>query len=240
MPNDYFRFKQFTIYQSGSAMKVGTDSVLFGVWTKIDPIKELRVLDVGTGSGILAIMLAQRAANLKIDGVEVDEQAFLQAQENVNACPWADRITLYNDTFQSFATKNQNTYDLVISNPPYFIQSLGSPNQQRSIARHTDSLSQEELLQGIITVMKPTAHFSVVLPLVEGISFIHKAEKSGLYCTRKISVKPNPQKEPKRLLLEFSYTKTAIEEAELCIDSGIRHQYSREYIELTKEFYLKF
>ena len=240
MPNDYFQFKQFTIHQSGSAMKVGTDSVLLGAWAKIDPVKELRVLDVGTGSGILAIMLAQRAANLKIDGVEVDKQAFLQAQANVNACPWADRISLYNDTFQSFAAKNQHTFDLIISNPPYFIQSLGSPNQQRSIARHTESLNQEELLQGVLTVMKPNAQFSVILPMVEGIAFIQKAEKSGLYCSRGVSVKPNPQKEPKRLLLEFSFSETSIEETELCIDSGIRHQYSDEYIELTKAFYLRF
>lgn len=240
MPNDYFQFKQFTIHQQNVAMKVGTDSVLLGAWTKVEPAKDLRILDVGTGSGILAIMLAQRTIGAWIDGVEVDKQAFMQARENVSLCPWADRICLHNEAFQDFVSKHVQAYDLVISNPPYFIRSLNSPDEKRSIARHSEALNQDDLLKGVLTVMKPDARFSVVLPVSEGLSFIQKAEKEGLYCNRKTSVKANPKKEAKRLLLEFSLVKTATEETELCIDVGIRHQHSPEYIELTKDFYLKF
>lgn len=240
MPNDYFHFKQFTIHQQNVAMKVGTDSVLLGAWTKVNTKKSARALDIGVGSGILSIMLAQRAANIQIDGVEVDKLAFTQAQENVNLCPWADRINLYNENFQNFSDSHQKVYDLIISNPPYFIQSLNSPNEQRNTARHSDSLSQEDLLKGILNVMKPDGQFSVVFPVNEGLSFIQKAEREGLYCNRKTSVKANSQKKVKRLLLEFSRIKTAIEETQLCIDTGIRYQHSLEYIELTKEFYLNF
>ena len=240
MPNDYFQFKQFTIHQQNAAMKVGTDSVLLGAWTKIDTSKSVRALDIGVGSGILSIMLAQRSTNITVEGVEIDEQAFIQAEENVNRCPWTDRIRLYNTTFQDFAKERLQTYDLIISNPPYFIQSLASPNEQRSLARHSDSLSQEDLLNGVLNTLKPDGILSVIFPINEGLSFIQKAGKMGLYCNRKTSVKANPKKEVKRLLLEFSRIKTAAEEMELCIDTGIRHQHSPEYIELTKDFYLNF
>lgn len=240
MPNDYFQFKQFTIHQRNVAMKVGTDSVLLGAWTKVDTSKKIHALDIGAGSGILSIMLAQRSANILIDGVEVDEQAFIQAQENVSLCPWADRINLYNESFQDFTKQHSKAYDLIISNPPYFIQSLASPDEQRSIARHSDSLSQEDLLTGVLKLLCSEGIFSVIFPVNEGFSFIQKAEREGLYCNRKTSIKANPQKEAKRLLLEFSQIKTVFEETELCIDTGVRHQYNPEYIELTKDFYLKF
>ncbi len=240
MPNDYFQFKQFTIYHHGSAMKVGTDSVLLGAWAGIGRSENLRALDIGTGSGILAIMLAQRFPQLQIDAVEVDEQAYLQAVENVAKCPWSDRIRLHNESFQSFADKHSNGYDLLISNPPYFIQSLESPCEKRSMARHTASLSQEELIAGALKAMRANAVFALVLPVAEGISFIETAEKQGLYCNKRLSVKPDAAKPVKRWLMEFSHTKTAIEESELCIDSGVRHEYSEEYKALTKEFYLKF
>lgn len=240
VPNDYFQLKQFTIHQHNAAMKVGTDSILLGAWTKVDISKNLCALDIGAGSGILSIMLAQRSANIYVDGVEIDKLAFIQAQENVKLCRWANRINLYNESFQGFAAKHKQAYDLIIANPPYFIRSLNSPDEQRNTARHSDSLSQEDLLSGVLNVIKPDGLFSVVFPVNEGFSFIQKAEKEGLYCNRKTSVKANPNKEAKRLLLELSPIKTTVEEAELCIDTGIRHQHSAEYIELTKDFYLKF
>ncbi len=240
MSNSYFQFKQFTIHQHNVAMKVGTDSVLLGAWATVGTSKNIRALDIGVGSGILSIMLAQRSANITIDGVEIDKQAFIQAHENVNLCPWADRIRLYNESLQKFVDNHKEAYDLIISNPPYFIQSLNSPDEQRNTARHSDSLSQEDLLKGVLTTLKPDGIFSVVLPVNEGLSFIQKAKNDGLYCNRKTSIKANPNKEAKRLLLEFSRIKTTIKETELCIDMGIRHQYSPEYIELTKDFYLNF
>ncbi|MDR0659887.1 MAG: methyltransferase [Prevotellaceae bacterium] len=240
MPNDYFQLKQFTIHQCNVAMKVGTDSVILGAWTAVDASKKTQALDIGGGGGILAIMLAQRSTNIYIDGVEIDKSAFIQAQENVNLCPWSDRICLYNEPFQEFAKQHLQAYDLIISNPPYFIQSLTSPDEQRSIARHSNSLNQDDLLKGVLNILKPDGRFAVVFPINEGFLFINKAEEKGLYCNRKTSVKANPKKEAKRLLLELSRTKTAVEETELCIDTGVRHQYSPEYIELTKDFYLKF
>ena len=239
MANSYFQFKQFTIHQPDVAMKVGTDSVLLGAWANVDASKNIQALDVGTGSGLLAIMLAQRSANLYIDGVEIDEQTFAQAQKNVSLCPWPNRISLYHQNFQEFANRHNEKYDLIISNPPYFIQSLSSPNEQRNIARHSESLCQDDLLSGVLKTIKPDGRFSVVFPVNEGLSFIQKAEREGLYCSRQTSVRANPTKDPKRLLLEFSQVKTPTQEAKLCIDTGTRHQYTSEYIELTKDFYLK-
>ena len=238
MPNDYFQFKQFTIYQRGAAMKVGTDSVLLGAWANVS--EKTAILDVGTGSGILAIMLAQRNASACIDAVEIDESSFTQAVENVTRSPWSDRIRLYSQPFQQFVEKSVYMYDLIVSNPPFFNRSLLSPDGRKNLARHTDSLSQEDLLSGTVKLLKPNGVLSVVLPVAEGELFVSKAAEYNLFCHRKTTVKPNPDKPPKRLLLEFSRSRRGMVESELCVEEGVRHAYTAAYVNLTKDFYLNF
>lgn len=222
-------------------MKVGTDSVLLGAWVDVTSANPTTILDVGTGSGILALMLAQRCPNARIDAVEIDEAAYQQAKDNVLQSSRADRIRVYHQSFQAFSKKHSATYDLIVSNPPYFVSSLPSPNAQRSVARHASSLSQNELIEGTLNLLKPDGRLAVVLPYTEGETFSSTAKAAGLYCARTLPIRPNPSKPVHRLLLEFSLVeKQAIVEKELCIELSERHAYSEEYRELTKDFYLKF
>jgi tRNA1Val (adenine37-N6)-methyltransferase len=239
MPNSFFKFKQFTIQQNGSAMKVGTDGVLLGAWTTVE--KSKRILDVGTGSGLIAIMLAQRTcSDVQIDAVEIDHFAYLQSIENIKACPWKNRINCIHQSFQDFSNHNQEKYDVIVSNPPYFLNGLKAKTESRSAARNADYLPFKDLLNGAMKLLNPEGVLSVVLPIEEGNYFMNLAHKIGFYLKRKFQVLPNPGKPAKRYLLEFSLQKCSVKEEELIVENGQRHVYSSEYVELTKDFYLKF
>nr|WP_320117465.1 methyltransferase [uncultured Marinifilum sp.] len=239
MANNYFDFKQFRINQVGSAMKVGTDGVLLGAWTEIDGAE--RILDIGTGSGLIAIMLAQRTSeNVKIDAVEIDESAYEQASENINSCIWNKRIKIYHISFQDFCKTEVSSYDKIVSNPPYFMNGLNAKGDARTKARHADHLPFEELLEGAKKLLRSSGTFSLILPIEEGDYFIRIAKLSGFYLKRKVCVLPNPGKPAKRYLLEFSLHESLLQEYKFAVENGQRHVYSPEYIELTKDFYLKF
>ncbi|MPQ48773.1 methyltransferase [Marinifilum sp. N1E240] len=239
MANSYFDFKQFRINQEGSAMKVGTDGVLLGAWTDVEETE--RILDVGTGSGLIAIMLAQRTeGNTKIDAVEIDSDAYQQAVDNSNNCQWHSNISIYHQSFQEFEKENLNTYDRIVSNPPYFMNGLNAKSEGRTKARNADHLPFEDLLNGAKKMLKPDGTLSVVLPIEEGNYFERIARLNGFCLKRKVSVLPNPGKPAKRFLLEFSLEETEVKEYEISVENGQRHVYSSEYIELTKAFYLKF
>lgn len=238
MANDYFHFKQFTVNQNKCAMKVGTDGVLLGSWTNTGQAKS--ILDVGTGTGLIALMLAQKSA-AHIDAVEIDEPAYAQACENVQSSPWPGRITIYKDSFQRFAGKAKKQYDIVLSNPPYFSKSLNPPDSQRNQARHDISLSFADLIENASLLLKKSGKLNLILPCPLHENLIKEAEKKGLFITRKWWIKPNKQKEPKRVLLEFSKTnKPLTDEKTLTIEKDKRHDYTKGYIELTKNFYLNF
>jgi tRNA1Val (adenine37-N6)-methyltransferase len=237
MPNDYFRFKQFTIYQDKCAMKVGTDGVLLGSWADCKNAKS--ILDIGTGTGLIALMLAQRS-NVKIDAVEIDEEASSQAKENVAKSDWKDSIQILNLPFQEFCKSTNAKYDLIVSNPPYFQNSLFAPDKKRTDARHNSNLELEELLDGAIKLLNDNGVFSLILPYVEGTMFILKASEKNLFCTCQTKVLPRPNREPKRLLLEFMKIKKPLVEQEIIIELNKRHEYSDAYKNLTKEFYLAF
>ncbi|MDR1197647.1 MAG: methyltransferase [Prevotellaceae bacterium] len=238
MNNKNFTFKQFVIEQDKAAMKVGIDGVMLGAW--VDVANAADILDVGTGTGLIAIMMAQRNGIAHIDAVEIDCQAYEQAAENVNSCKWKERINVIHEKFQTFALTAQKRYDLIVSNPPYFIASLQSPEMQRTVARHSALLSQDDLIDGIGKLLADTGKFAAIFPYIEANIFIAKAAVQNLFCNKKTNIKPNPDKPVKRIMLEFSRTKQNLAENTVCIETGKRHDYTDEYKTLTKDFYLKF
>ena len=235
MSNSYFQFKQFTIEQDRCAMKVGTDGVLLGAWTDISGVQS--ILDIGTGTGLIGLMLAQRSPAI-ICGIEIDENAAVQAIENVNNSPWNERIKIEAVSLQTFVKNTDCCFDLIVSNPPYFNKSLKNPDVQRSMARHTDSLNQEDLITAACVLLSDTGRLSVILPVTEGPGFISRAELSGLYCSRRTKVILRIGVPEKRLLLEFLRAKCVCKEGSLLIEKEKRHEYSDEFKALTKEYYL--
>ena len=216
-------------------MKVGTDGVLLGAWSKAI---EGNVLDIGTGTGLIALMLAQRTKIALIDAIEIDEAASKEAQNNFNNSDWKERLISINSSLQDFHP--QKKYDLIISNPPFFINATKAPEANRNNARHTDNLSFDELLSSVNRLLADTGIFSLILPINEANHFIELALQSKFYLNRKCLVKPNPTKAAKRVLMEFSFSEKEIVEEELTIETENRHEYTKEYISLTKDFYLKF
>jgi tRNA1Val (adenine37-N6)-methyltransferase len=236
MANNFFRFKQFTVRQENAAMKVGTDGVLLGAWVDVSGVKS--ILDVGTGSGLIALMLAQQS-NATIDAVEIDEPSFAQAKENIERCPWRERVNVFHQSFQSFAQSSQKKYDLIVSNPPYFIKSLLPTEAARVAARHADELPQEDLVSGVNALLEPNGRFAAIFPYVEGNMFVARAAANGLYCSKRVNVIGKQGTGVKRLLLEFGKEKLPLDESELTI-RDINDGFTNEYRLLTKDFYLAF
>ena len=236
MANPYFSFKQFTVFHHKCAMKVGIDGVLLGVWTDIGHADS--ILDIGTGTGLIALMLAQRSS-ARIDAIDIDAEAVIQANENVQKSPWSSRIAVHQIELQSYVLTAINRYDLIVSNPPYFVNSTKAPVENRNTARHTDTLTHEELLDNALTLLKPTGRICVILPVNEGLSSVEYAVSIGLHCTKQVVVFPKPGVVAKRLLLEFSSKFTACVNSEIVIESDVRHQYSPEFTTLAKDYYLK-
>lgn len=217
-------------------MKVGIDGVLLGAWTDIGNADS--ILDIGAGTGLIALMLAQRS-NARIDAIDIDADAVVQANENVQTSPWSDRIKVYKAELQKYVLDTKNRYDLIVSNPPYFVNSTKAPVENRNTARHTDTLTHEELLNSSLTILKPTGRICVILPVNEGLSSVEYASSIGLHCTKQVTVFPKPGAAAKRLLLEFSPQFTACTNSEIVIESDVRHQYSPEFTALAKDYYLK-
>lgn len=238
MPNPYFQFKQFTVFHDLCAMKVGIDGVLLGAWSPLDA-STLKILDVGTGSGLIALMLAQRAKEASIDAIDIDDGACAQAKINTGNSQWNDRINVQQVAFQDFASGTTSKYDLVVSNPPYFVASLKAPNESRSIARHTDMLSHEALLQNAIKILKNTGRICLILPVTEGLQCVKYAENLSLFCYQCIYVHPKPAAEAKRVLLEFGFAEQETVYLTIEIETEQRHLYSDVFTALVKDFYLK-
>lgn len=236
MANSWFQFKKFKVEQDKTAMKVGTDGVLLGAWANVAGCH--RMLDVGTGTGLIALMLAQRNDETSVTAIDIDEGAVEQAKGNVSLSAWSDRIEVLKANFSDYKTLNGQSFDHIISNPPYFKRSLKPEKHTRTLARHDDSLTHELLLERSMQLLAEAGKLSVILPYVEGSVFIALAATKGLYCTRKTNVYPTPEGEVKRLLLEFSKQKGPLEEDNLVIEDRGRHGYSKEYLTLTADFYL--
>ncbi|MEI7830502.1 MAG: methyltransferase [Prolixibacteraceae bacterium] len=234
MSNNWFQFKQFRIEQQRSALKVGTDGVLLGAWCNVADAQS--ILDVGTGTGLIALMLAQRT-EAEIAAVEIDEDSCLDAQQNFQNSPWSERIQLYSGDFNLFQTSHADSYDLVVSNPPFFRQSLKSAQSAVTVARHDVALSFVQLIAGSKKLLKASGRLAVIIPNEACDDFRETARLEGFYLCRKTTVIPKMGKSPKRLLLEFSVSQAYPEVGELVILEG-KNKYSDEFVELTKEFYL--
>ncbi len=229
-----FYFKQFHLHHDRCSMKVGTDAILLGAWTTIGEAQ--RILDVGTGSGIIALMLAQRSTpSVSIVGIEPDHDSFIQAAENITASNWSSRMQIMNLRLQDL--KDDNKFDLIVSNPPYFSNGVQPPVDQRKNARHTHALSHEELVLISTRLLRPGGRLSLVLPNNEGKKFTIYAEKANLHCSRICSVKTRVHKPVERLLIEFSTRSEsqAVEELLLELSDGTR---TAAYNALVSNFYL--
>lgn len=230
-----FHFKQFSISHDRSTHKVGTDGVLLGAWVNVDGAST--ILDIGTGTGVIAIMLAQRTPpNTKIDAVELQEHDAKQAETNVKNSPWPEKVSVVHSAIQDF--QSDHGYDLIVSNPPFFVNSWLPPDQSRSTARHSHDLSFPELVENISRLLSPEGRFAVVLPFVEGSQFIRLAEGLGFYVSRRMTFKSRQDKPVERLLVEFSRTVSAVKAEELVLYLR-NEEWTNEYRALTRDFYLK-
>lgn len=234
MANPFFTFKQFTIRHDRCAMKVGTDGVLLGAWTDVS--HSCRLLDIGTGTGLIALMLAQRCPKASITAIDIDAEAVEQARENVLLSPWSDRVEVALQDICKYLTDKH--FDTIVSNPPYFIDSLKCPDSQRNTARHTDTLDAGRLLASVAQLLTDEGRFSIILPAEQTDLLIQTARTKGLYPSRHTAVITRPGLSPKRVLMEFQKTEKTFQTDELVIELE-RHVYSEDYIALTKEFYLK-
>ena len=235
-----FQFKEFTVSQDKTAMKIGTDAVLLGAWATLEKYPDT-ILDVGSGTGVIALMLAQRSNAMTIDAVEIDENAYEQTVENFEKSDWGDRLFCYNASFQEFATEMQEeeeTYELIVSNPPFYTDEFETTDEARNTARFTSALSFEDLLKGVTAILHPDGVFTTIIPFKEEENFIRLAKENNLFLNKVCHVKGNPTSEIKRSLLSFSFEKEEIQKEQLTIEIE-RHQYTDEYITLTKDFYLK-
>ncbi len=216
-------------------MKVGTDGVLLGAWANI--CSSNRILDIGTGTGLIALILAQRTTG-NIDAVEVDYDSYVEAQTNINNSKWKNRITLFNSSFQDFYTKIKKKYDLIITNPPYFSNSLKSVDNKKNIARHNDMLPLSSLFAGVSGLLNEKGLFCMIAPYNDSERIINDAKQYKLFCTKQTIVKTTPGKAPKRILMEFRKTQDKITKNIIVIEQNGRHKYSEEYMKLTGDFYL--
>lgn len=233
MPNPCFSFKQFTVYHDRCAMKVGTDGVLLGAWADVARARD--ILDIGTGTGLISLMMAQRCA-ARIRAVDIDADAVEQACENVDASPWKDRIEVELQDIRHFAPGV--LFDLIVSNPPYFVDSLKSPDGRRNTARHTDSLDFEALVAAAARLLHPEGVFSVIIPTDGRECFLRSAACHGLHLSRQTLVHTKCGAEPKRVLLSLKFKVAECLADDLTIELS-RHVYTEEYKALTKDFYLK-
>ncbi|MFZ4399853.1 MAG: tRNA1(Val) (adenine(37)-N6)-methyltransferase [Bacteroidales bacterium] len=231
-----FQFKQFTVADDNSTMKIGTDAVLLGSWSNIENAEH--ILDIGSGSGIIALMLAQRS-NAFVDAVEIDKNSAQQACQNFKLSPWKSKMKVYHTSFQDFSGSNTSFYDLIISNPPFFEKALKSEVVSRNLARHTDTLSYEDLMKGISKRLSPKGKACIILPVTESISLIPIAESLGLHCNYQTEVISKKGMEASRKLMEFSKIKTELKVDSICILNDDLN-YTEEFKSLTKKFYLKF
>lgn len=233
-----FNFKQFSVEQDRTAMKIGTDGVLLGAWSPI-PENCYSVLDIGTGTGIIALMVAQRSTAEQIDALEIEEDAYEQATENFEKSPWGDRLFCFHAGLDELIDEPEDEYDLIISNPPFYTENYKTEDEQRDLARFEDAMPFEMLIEAADLLLSEDGIFSVIIPFKEEEHFLALAKESELYPIKITRVKGTTTSEIKRSLLAFQrFSTTEIKIDELILEIE-RHIYTEDYIALTKDFYLK-
>ena len=233
-----FQFKQFSVNQDQTAMKIGTDGVLLGAWTPLENNPK-SVLDIGTGTGIIALMLAQRSEAEQIDALEIDESAYEQAVENFENSPWGDRLFCFHAGLDEFVDDPEDEYDLIVSNPPFYSEEYRSENEQRDLARFQGAMPFEELVEAADLLLSENGIFSVIIPFNEEDRFIELCAEVELYPIKVTRVKGTPNTKIIRSLLAFKRYELAVLTADELVIEISRHEYTTEYIALTKDFYLK-
>ena len=233
-----FQFKQFSVNQDQTAMKIGTDGVLLGAWTPIDNNPK-SVLDIGTGTGIIALMLAQRCDAEQIDALEIDENAYEQAVENFEGSPWGDRLFCFHAGLDEFIDDPEDEYDLIVSNPPFFSEDYRSANEQRDLARFQEAMPFEELVEAADLLLSENGIFSVIIPFNEEDRFIELCAEVELFPIRVTRVRGAQNTKIVRSLLAFKRYELSVLTADELVIEISRHEYTPEYISLTKDFYLK-
>lgn len=233
-PRSGFRFRQFTVHDDQCQMKVGTDGVLLGVWVNVAGCRN--ILDIGTGSGVIALILAQRTDSLvRIDAVEASHPDAAQAKLNVGSSPWHERIAIHEGIIQEFASRVR--YDLIVSNPPFFSASLLPPSVQRANARHTITLTHEDILQSATRLLTDNGTLAVILPTAEGDMFLKNAHNFGLYVARSLAFNTRPEKKQERWLFELKRGPQQAREERLTLYNAMG-EWSAGYQKLVGDFYL--
>jgi tRNA1Val (adenine37-N6)-methyltransferase len=232
-----FKFKEFSVNQDQCAMKIGTDSVLLGAWTSVEK-NPFSVLDIGAGTGVLSLMLAQRCSAQVIEALEIDDSAYEQCVDNFEQSHWNDRLFCYHASLEEFAEEIDDQYDLIICNPPFYSEDYKTKNIERDLARFQDAMPFEHLMENVSSLLSEDGRFNVVIPFSEEKRFIRLAAQVALFPKQILHVRGHSSAEIKRSLIEFSFVNQVVEISELIIEIT-RHQYTQDYICLTKDFYLK-
>lgn len=230
-----FHFKQFSIDDSCCAMKIGTDGVLLGAWSNVDGVNS--VLDVGTGSGLIALMIAQKTENTIITGIDIDEQAIIQARENIGRSIWVERMSVMKCDFNNPVELDGLKFDLIISNPPFFSEDIRSADEKRNMARNTVSLPISNLINNSDTLLDENGRLTLVMPPELAAMAIGEAAMHSLFLTKRCDVLTKPDTPAKRTLLEFSRTITQTKRTTLSIYDN-DGTYSSCFKQLTQDFYL--
>ena len=233
-----FNFKQFSVQQDKCAMKIGTDSVILGAWCPIDN-NPFSVLDIGAGTGVLSLMLAQRSHAEQIDALEIDEDAYEQCVENFEASPWSDRLFCFHAGLDEFIEEPEDEYDIIISNPPFYSEDYKTDNSQRDLARFQDAMPFEELVEAADLLLSENGIFAVIIPYKEEERFIDLCTEVELFPVKVTRVKGSHTTPIVRSLLAFKRFELSILTADELVIEINRHEYTDDYINLTKDFYLK-
>ncbi len=235
--NAYFQFKQFKVVQEKAAMKVGTDGVLLGAWADVSGAKN--ILDIGTGTGVIALMLAQRSV-APVTGIEIEPVAAREAAENARQSPWKHRIVISNSSFQAFWETTPGSFDRIVTNPPFFTDNKRSRDHLLAMARHNDLLPFTDLACGAVQLLAPKGKLALILPVEPALEFIDRASGYSLHLNRLTEVKPGKMKIPNRYLMEFSKTVQPVQKNSISIHRNDGTDFTREYKALTRDFYLNF
>lgn len=232
-----FKFKQFIIEQDKCAMKIGTDAVLLGAWSSVNT-NPFSVLDIGSGTGVIALMHAQKSSAEIIDAIEIDENAYEQCVSNFENSNWNDRLFCYHASLEEFVEEIDDKYDLIVSNPPFYKEDYKSENQQRDVARFEDALPFKHLIKSASKLLSKEGVFHVIIPYKESENFIELSKIEKLLPSKILNIKGSSESEIKRTIIEFSFKEKDVVSNELIIETS-RHNYTKDYVSLTKDFYLK-
>ncbi len=234
--NNYFQFKKFRINQEKSAMKVNTDGVLLGAWTDLTSVNT--VLDIGTGTGMISLMIAQRSA-ATITGIEIEKNAAEEAYINVQHSVWNERIKIEHVSFQDFADHSNDRFDLIVSNPPFFSNSAKNREPHVAIARHNHKLPFSDILSGSLKLLAESGKLALILPADSAGGFIEEAQQNNLFLARLTEVQPFPGKEPNRYLMEFGRELKKVQKNRISVYNETGKDYSEDFKLLARDFYLK-